>query len=143
MKRSGMSPGPQRTVLGIDPVERVFVMENHDEAYHIWRRANVKDRILVHIDAHHDMWWIPDDAPVTTAIPGPSPAVLTAPPYAKALIRLRTRIRMTLRRRCTRGECDARTQGALICRHMSATEDDAACRPACTGGTRLHFDSSS
>jgi hypothetical protein len=27
----------------------------------------VRDRILVHIDAHHDMWWIPDDAPVTIA----------------------------------------------------------------------------
>jgi hypothetical protein len=27
--------------------------------------------------------------------------------------------------------------------HMGATEDDAACRQARPGGTRLHFDSSS
>ena len=42
-------------------------MENHDEAYHVWRRAGVKQRILVHIDAHHDMWWIKDNASLTIA----------------------------------------------------------------------------
>ena len=30
----------------------------------------------------------------------------------------------------TIGECDARTQGAFICRHMDATEDAAARRRA-------------
>jgi hypothetical protein len=34
-------------------------------------------------------------------------------------------------------ECAARTQGALICRHMSATEDDAARRRARPGGTTV------
>ena len=62
-----MNTIPPGTESVNDPDERVRVMENHDEAYHIWRRANVRDRILVHIDAHHDMWWIPDDAPVTIA----------------------------------------------------------------------------
>jgi tetratricopeptide (TPR) repeat protein len=38
----------------------VHLMENHDEAYHVWRRAGARDRILVHIDAHHDMWWMKD-----------------------------------------------------------------------------------
>src|SRR5262245_4253273 len=39
----------------------VFLMENHDEAYYRWREAGVRDKILVHIDAHHDMWWKPDN----------------------------------------------------------------------------------
>ena len=38
----------------------VHLMENHDGAYYIWRDLGVKDRILVHIDAHHDMWWAED-----------------------------------------------------------------------------------
>jgi tetratricopeptide (TPR) repeat protein len=42
--------------------KRVFLMENHDEAYHIWRAAAVKQRVLVHIDAHDDIWWLPDAA---------------------------------------------------------------------------------
>ena len=49
------------------PQDRVFLFENHDQAYHVWRDLGVKDRILVHLDAHHDMWWIADDAPVTVA----------------------------------------------------------------------------
>ena len=53
--------------VGIDPIEYVHVMENHDQAYCIWRDAGVKDRILVHIDAHHDMWWIDDNRSITIA----------------------------------------------------------------------------
>jgi tetratricopeptide (TPR) repeat protein len=49
------------------PSDRIFLLENHDQAYHAWRDLGVKDRILVHLDAHHDMWWIADDAPVTIA----------------------------------------------------------------------------
>jgi tetratricopeptide (TPR) repeat protein len=44
----------------VDHTPRVFLMENHDEAYHIWRDAGVRQRILVHIDAHDDLWWIDD-----------------------------------------------------------------------------------
>lgn len=36
--------------------EQIHLVENHDAAYHIWRRAGFKDRTLVHVDAHHDMW---------------------------------------------------------------------------------------
>jgi Flp pilus assembly protein TadD len=43
--------------VGLDPVERVFLMENHDQAYHVWRDAGSANKILIHIDAHHDMWW--------------------------------------------------------------------------------------
>lgn len=45
----------------------VFVMENHDEAYRVWRQAGVRRRVLVHIDAHHDMWWKSDATPVHIA----------------------------------------------------------------------------
>jgi tetratricopeptide (TPR) repeat protein len=51
--------------LGIE--NRLFVIENHDQAYQIWCDLRVRDHILVHIDAHHDMWWIPKGATVTIA----------------------------------------------------------------------------
>lgn len=38
----------------------IHLVENHDAAYGIWKQAAVRDRILVHIDAHHDMWWVDD-----------------------------------------------------------------------------------
>jgi tetratricopeptide (TPR) repeat protein len=44
----------------VEPLERVFLIESHDEAYYIWRDAGVTERTLVHIDAHHDMWWVRD-----------------------------------------------------------------------------------
>jgi hypothetical protein len=34
-------------------------------------------------------------------------------------------------------ECDARTQVVLICGHMGAIEDAAACRRARPGGTKF------
>jgi tetratricopeptide (TPR) repeat protein len=43
--------------VGLDPLERVFLMENHDQAYHVWRDEGSANKILIHIDAHHDMWW--------------------------------------------------------------------------------------
>jgi tetratricopeptide (TPR) repeat protein len=45
----------------------VSLMENHDEAYHLWRAAGVKQRLLIHIDAHDDIWWVPDAASPTIA----------------------------------------------------------------------------
>jgi hypothetical protein len=35
------------------------------------------------------------------------------------------------------GECDARTQGSCICRHMDEPEDAAACRRARPGDITL------
>jgi tetratricopeptide (TPR) repeat protein len=46
---------------------RVFLLENHDEAFYIWQKNKVRQRILVHVDAHHDMWWISDQANITIA----------------------------------------------------------------------------
>jgi tetratricopeptide (TPR) repeat protein len=54
---ANLSPGTNHRI-GYDPAERVVLMENHDQAYHTWRNAGVKQRTLVHIDAHHDMWWV-------------------------------------------------------------------------------------
>ena len=53
--------------VGVEPARHVFLMENHDEAYYIWRDAGVRQRMLVHVDAHHDMWWIRDKATITIA----------------------------------------------------------------------------
>ena len=36
----------------------LHLFENHDEAYHIWRRAGLTSKTLVHLDAHHDMAWL-------------------------------------------------------------------------------------
>ncbi|HYM10631.1 MAG TPA: tetratricopeptide repeat protein, partial [Bryobacterales bacterium] len=44
----------------IVPAGHVFLAENHDYAYYLWRERGIKDRILVHVDAHHDLWWIPE-----------------------------------------------------------------------------------
>lgn len=53
--------------VGLDSFDRVFTMENHDDAYRIWRDAGVKQKILIHIDAHHDMWWVTDGNSITIA----------------------------------------------------------------------------
>ncbi|MFI5179019.1 MAG: tetratricopeptide repeat protein [Vicinamibacterales bacterium] len=36
----------------------VHHFEHHDEAYHRWHAAGVRDRVLVHVDAHHDAAWL-------------------------------------------------------------------------------------
>jgi tetratricopeptide (TPR) repeat protein len=60
IKLSSTSPPGSNGRVGVDAVDRVFLMENHDHAYHLWKEAGFRDRILVHIDAHHDMWWLDD-----------------------------------------------------------------------------------
>jgi tetratricopeptide (TPR) repeat protein len=49
------------------PAQRIFRIENHDEALPIWRNAAGTNRILVHVDAHHDMWWVEDEKNITIA----------------------------------------------------------------------------
>jgi tetratricopeptide (TPR) repeat protein len=53
--------------VGVDPIQQVHLMENHDGSYGLWRDAAFKNRILVHIDAHHDMWWFDDNHTLTIA----------------------------------------------------------------------------
>ena len=57
----------QPTRVGLDPLPRVLLLENHDEAYHAWRAHGAANRILVHVDAHHDMWWADDLESITIA----------------------------------------------------------------------------
>ena len=33
-----------------------YVIDGHQEAYHLWRKLGVKGKSLVHVDAHSDMW---------------------------------------------------------------------------------------
>lgn len=37
-------------------MDSLHLIENHDEAYRIWVEAGVRDRVLVHVDAHHDLY---------------------------------------------------------------------------------------
>ncbi len=53
--------------VGQDPIPAVFLIENHDQAYLLWRAAAAKQKILAHVDAHHDMWWVERQAPLTIA----------------------------------------------------------------------------
>ena len=53
--------------LGLVPMPRVFVMENHDAAYDVWRRCGVAQRTLVHVYAHHDMRWVEREGYITIA----------------------------------------------------------------------------
>ena len=48
-------------------LSRIFRIENHDEALPIWRNSGCAGRILIHVDAHHDMWWVAPGQNVTIA----------------------------------------------------------------------------
>src|SRR5271156_61451 len=56
-----------RVVMKEETPPRIHLMENHDQAYYAWRDAGVRDGVLVHIDAHHDMWCIEDNRCITIA----------------------------------------------------------------------------
>ena len=53
--------------VGRDSITPVFLLENHDEALPLWRATAGKQRILIHVDAHHDMWWVKPCAPLSIA----------------------------------------------------------------------------
>src|SRR5262249_49441029 len=46
--------------VGIDPVSTVRIVESHSRVLAEWRRAGVQDRVLVHLDGHADLAWLPD-----------------------------------------------------------------------------------
>jgi len=52
---------PNRSLTGI------FRIENHDQALSIWRDSGCVNRVLIHVDAHHDMWWVAPGQVVTIA----------------------------------------------------------------------------
>lgn len=33
-----------------------YTINGHQEAYHLWLELGIKNRTLVHVDAHHDLW---------------------------------------------------------------------------------------
>jgi Flp pilus assembly protein TadD len=45
------------------PAAAIVMMEDHDGAYHAWKRAGARQRVLVHIDGHLDWAWMPDKQP--------------------------------------------------------------------------------
>jgi tetratricopeptide (TPR) repeat protein len=49
------------------PLSRIFRIENHDEALLIWHNSGCANRSLIHVDAHHDMWWVAPGQTVTIA----------------------------------------------------------------------------
>jgi tetratricopeptide (TPR) repeat protein len=64
--RSGTDAKPGTTTpapggrVGIDPVGAVHLLENHSGALVVWKREAVRERILVHLDGHADLDWLPD-----------------------------------------------------------------------------------
>jgi len=52
------------TLVGAEPIEQIVTMENHDEAYHAWKKAGFRDRIVVHVDAHIDFRWMAERDPL-------------------------------------------------------------------------------
>jgi len=46
--------------VGVDSIRAVRLFENHSTALIEWRRAGVRDRVLVHLDGHADLDWLPD-----------------------------------------------------------------------------------
>jgi tetratricopeptide (TPR) repeat protein len=52
------------TGIAVDRAERLVAIDNHDGAYYAWRDAGVRNRRLIHIDAHHDIAWRDPLAPI-------------------------------------------------------------------------------
>ena len=40
------------------------MVEDHHEAYHYWKKLGIKDKIVIHIDAHIDFDWMEDSTPL-------------------------------------------------------------------------------
>jgi tetratricopeptide (TPR) repeat protein len=58
-------------LVGEEPVPAVHVYENHSSALIAWRRADVRGRILVHLDGHIDYDWLPDETVARIAAASP------------------------------------------------------------------------
>jgi tetratricopeptide (TPR) repeat protein len=68
--------------VGTDPVPSVQLFENHGSSLIAWRRAGVRDRVLVHVDGHSDLDWLPDAAVARIAAADPDElASLELHPY--------------------------------------------------------------
>src|SRR3989442_455462 len=54
----------EAALVGAEPIDNVVMMEDHDGAYYAWKQAGIRERILLHIDAHIDWNWIADKNPL-------------------------------------------------------------------------------
>ncbi len=61
--REGASGPSNSPLVGVSPIPTVLLLEDHDGAYDAWRQAELRERILIHIDAHIDWDWITDQDP--------------------------------------------------------------------------------
>jgi len=69
--------------VGVDPIPTVHLFENHSSSLIAWRRARLSDRVLVHIDGHSDLDWLPDETIARLAVTGPDQlGALKLHPYA-------------------------------------------------------------
>lgn len=70
-------------VPGESAIPLVHLFENHSSSLVKWRGAEVRDRILVHLDGHADFDWLPDDTIARIAAARPQDlAALELHPYA-------------------------------------------------------------
>jgi Tfp pilus assembly protein PilF len=46
--------------LPVNLPKQIVMMEDHDKAYYAWKQRGVRERILVHVDAHIDFGWVPE-----------------------------------------------------------------------------------
>ena len=73
----------QGALVGAEPVEAVHLYENHSSALIAWRRARERDRVLVHVDGHADMDWLPESTVARIAAAHPDELTdLEQHPYA-------------------------------------------------------------
>jgi len=56
----GLKNSRKSSLVGKEPIECIVLMENHNLAFSVWQRERIRNRILIHIDAHLDFGWIPD-----------------------------------------------------------------------------------
>jgi tetratricopeptide (TPR) repeat protein len=80
-QRRASVPGGAR--VGVDAVPAVHLLENHSSSLIAWRRAGVTDRILIHMDGHSDVDWLPDASVARLAAADPDElASFELHPYA-------------------------------------------------------------
>ena len=81
--RPAPAPVPSGARVGVDPVPAISLLENHSGSLIVWRRAQARDRILVHLDGHADLDWLPDATIARLAAAEPDElAGLELHPYA-------------------------------------------------------------
>ncbi len=81
--RPAVDPSRPAALIGAEPVPRVHLFENNSSSLIAWRRAGERNRILVHLDGHSDLDWLPDETVARIAAATPEElADLEQHPYA-------------------------------------------------------------